>query len=84
MLRRRFESAALPLDVRKGKAFPLSSSQRCEAAPHLFGTREAQPHESLEPCPGKAKPFRTSAVIGQLREQKETLFKNYPFHKAVG
>jgi hypothetical protein len=46
MLRRRFEFAALPLDVRKGFAFPLVHPKDVEAAPHLFGTREAQPQES--------------------------------------
>ena len=41
-------SAALPLDVRKGFAFPLTVVKDFEAMPHLRGQFEAQPLTKIE------------------------------------
>jgi hypothetical protein len=51
-------SGALPLDLRKGSAFPGATAKTLEAAP-----RETALRHSLKPGKshaGKAKPFRTS------------------------
>src|SRR4029077_17932187 len=71
--------AALPLDVRKGSAFPGLACDTFEATPPM--NPEAQPRRNLVREVGKPEAFRTSggrAVSNDSRERRPILTIDRP------
>ena len=65
--------AAVPPDVRKGCAFPVTIALYSEAVPQLApGVRGAASSQILDLHNGKAEPFRTSA--GKARKSFSRIY----------